>query len=157
MDKKFKSFVIIALIILTIIASAAVFLVLTTRPVAQVDGSAEVSAKVSQKDLVVLPMESALNANLKIGEDGAPHITRLAIGIQVDAKHKDYKDFAATLENNQIVIRDGIIRIVRNKTYAEMMAETAQDDVATQITTVINDLLSTDIVQDIYFEDFFVQ
>lgn len=155
LDKKFKIFVIIALVILTMVASTAVFLVITTRSTAGGQGSVE--NQIDRKNLEIIYMDEPLNANLKLGEDQIPHIIRLSIGVQIDKKNNDYKNFLVEFGKNQIIIRDSIIETVRAKTYEEMMSETAQNDLSKQIMTSINELLDTKIVQDIYFKDFFVQ
>ncbi|MGL4798672.1 MAG: flagellar basal body-associated FliL family protein [Cellulosilyticaceae bacterium] len=155
MDKNFKIFVIIALVVLTMVATTAVFLVLSIKPQSVEEQTTTTS--VNKENLEIVHMAEALNANLKLGEDKVPHIVRLVIGVQVDKKHKAYKDFSKNFEGNQTIIRDGIIDIVRSKTYEDMNEEGAKDELAKEIATRINELLDTDIVQNIYFGDYFIQ
>lgn len=155
LDKKFKIFVIVALVVLTMVASTAVFLVITTRPT--VENNTDENKKPDKENLEIVYMEEPLNANLKLGADQIPHIIRLSIGVQIDKKNKEYKDFLSEFQTNQIIIRDGIIQMVRAKTYEEMMSEDAQENLGLQIMSSINGLLETDIVYDIYFKEFFVQ
>ncbi len=155
MDKKFKMFVIIAISLLTIILIAIGCIVLMPKDTAGVE--TEVQQTIAKKDLEVHYMEETLNANLKVGEDGIAHMVQLALGVEVNMKDKDYKTFIETFAKDQIIIRDAIIRIVRATTYEQMMLETAQEDLAAKIVTRMNELLDTQIVQDVYFKNFFVQ
>lgn len=157
MDKKFKIFVIIALTVLTFVVTAGIFLVLTTRPTTETVATEEPQKEIQEKDLELIYLEDPINANLSLGEDKIPHIIRLAVGIEIHKKEKDYKDFQANFEAKQVMIRNEIIEILRSKTYEEMMETSAQEVLSTEMRARLNELLGTEIIQNVYFGEFFIQ
>lgn len=151
MDKKFKVFVSIALIVLTLIIVAGgitLFFLMTNNQKASSG-----TDKVSSGSLEIINLDEPINSNLKIDQDNIPHIIRISIGFEIDSKHKDYKTFTKEFTDKQIMIRDTIISVLRSETYNTINKET----LGAKIKEEINTLLETEIITKIYFSDFFVQ
>ena len=160
MDKKFKIFVIVALVVLTLAVGAGVFFIVQMQlNSASGDDPTEVVVSTNNKkvELELMAMTDAVNGNLKIGKDGIAHIMRISISIQINVKSKVYKDFQTDFPAKETIVRDRILRMIRNITYEEIMQPGAQEAFAESITDMINELLETDIVFGTYFQEFFVQ
>lgn len=151
MDKKFKVFVIISIIFLTLITvagGATVFLMMSNT-----NKSANNEEKSSKQSMEIIHLDEALNSNLKKDKDNISHIIRIAVGFEIDNENKNYKTFIEDFNNKQIIIRDGIISLLRSQTYSEINKESLSD----MIKEKVNSLLDTDIIETVYFGDFFVQ
>lgn len=151
MDKKFKVFVSIALVLLTLIIVAGSITIFFLMKNSQKTG--QESNKIKNEALQIVYLNEPINSNLKIAEDGIPHITRIAVGFEINSESKDFKQFTKDFTEKQIVIRDKIISILRGETYSTI----SKDSLAKKIQEEINILLETEIITKVYFSDFFVQ
>lgn len=151
MDKKFKVFVIVSIVFLTLITVAGGVTVFFMMNGANKMASSE--EKSSKQSMEIIHLDEPLNSNLKMDKDNIPHIVRIAVGFEIDNKDKNYKTFMEDFSNKQIIIRDGIISLLRSQTYSEINKESLSD----MIKEKVNSLLGTDIIQTVYFGDFFVQ
>lgn len=151
MDKKFKVFVIMSIIILTLIAVAGGVTVLSMMNDVKTDTASE--EKVDKSALAIVSLDESVNANLKMDQDNIPHIARVSLGFEIDTKDKDYKTFTTDFTEKQIVVRDKIISLIRSQTYNEL----EKDKLGKMIKKEVNALLKTEIIQTVYFSDFFVQ
>ncbi|MHC1750491.1 MAG: flagellar basal body-associated FliL family protein [Cellulosilyticaceae bacterium] len=167
MDKKFKVIIIIIIAVIGIGSiSTVTFMFLnvqkkldTVQTQAQQQDNQDVK-NYNSEDLELIALKEAITSNIAEDESGVAHVAKVAIGFRVDTKAKDYKDVSDVLTNKQIIIRDEIIRILREQTY-EMMTRTgennAQDKLSTEILTKVNDLLGTTSIKEVRFGEFFVQ
>lgn len=151
MDKKFKVFVIVSIVFLTLITVAGGVTVFFMMNGANKTASSE--EKSSKQSMEIIHLAEPLNSNLKMDKDNIPHIVRIAVGFEIDNKDKNYKTFMENFNNKQIIIRDGIISLLRSQTYSEINKESLSN----MIKEKVNSLLGTDIIQTVYFGDFFVQ
>lgn len=160
MDKNFKIFVIIALVALASLAATATVVAFNVMnksnqaAKAEAEGGEEETVKKENTEL--LPLAEAITANLAGEEDGY-HIIRVQISLCIDSKAKTAKDFKEKFAAEQVTIRDAVIRVLRQQTYEMVMKQDAQDKIGEQLTNTLNTLLETDIIQGVYFGDFFVQ
>lgn len=154
LDKKFKIFVTIAIVILTLVASASVVLVLTMKPATTQETQEE---EVKKENLELVPLGEPINANLEVTANGIPHIVRLTVTFEIDNKAKDYKDCVEQFAIKKEVIRHNIIEVIREQTYENMMKKDAQQILGQQIAERINTVLDTEIIQNVYFGEFFIQ
>ncbi|WP_053983925.1 flagellar basal body-associated FliL family protein [Niameybacter massiliensis] len=151
MDKKFKIFVIISIIILTLVTVAGGVTVFMMMNDAKKETSSE--EKVNKSALAIVYLDESVNANLKMDKDNIPHIARVSLGFEINTKDKDYKTFTVDFTEKQIIVRDKIISLIRSQTYNEL----EKDKLGQMIKKEINALLGTEIIQTVYFSDFFVQ
>ena len=150
MDKKFKVFVIVSIVVLTLITVAGGVTVFTMMSNTKVTGD---SGKTSSDTLEIVYLDEAVNSNLKMDKDNISHIVRVAVGFEINSKDKNYKTFMTDFTNKQIIIRDGIISLLRSQTYSEINKE----ELSKMIKEKVNSLLDTNIIETVYFSDFFVQ
>lgn len=154
MDKKFKVFVIIALVVLAVLAAAGT--VITLNIVNSTKAEEVVEEVVEKQDIQVIALDEAITANLA-GDERSRAIIRTSIGFGVDGKAKTFKEFTEKFTEKQLIIRDEIIRILRAQTYEMMTRKDAQDKLEEEIKNRINEVLLTQIIQEVYFAEFVVQ
>lgn len=157
MDKKFKIVVSITLALLSIIVVVGMYLVLMTRPLNDEKNNDQQATVLSAKDKEMVYLSQPINANLKMGTNNIPHMVRLVIGMEVNKKDKNYKVVMKDFSDYELLMRHKIIETVRSKTYEEMMDESAQNTLSNTIRGTINELLDTELIQNIYFGEFFIQ
>lgn len=155
MDKKFKIFVIIAIVLLGIAIGVSTFLVLSMMGKDK-EAVSESQAEVSKSKLVTINVGDPITCNV-YEATGEQHIAKVSISLGVNEKSKQYKKFQKDFESSQVIIRDEIIQTIREQTY-EMMSKTdAQTKLGDEIAARINKLLDTQVVEKVYFSEFFVQ
>lgn len=156
MDKKFKIFITIAIMVLGLgIAGSTFFLVQMVDQNKAVAASNGEVAKGKQK-LAYLPLGEAITANV-YDEYEEQHIARIVLSFEVNEKAKGYKKFKKTFDKQTVKIRDEVIQTVREQTY-EMMSKTdSKAKLGDEITNRVNEILETTMITNVYFSDFFVQ
>lgn len=153
MDKKFKIFVIIAIVILGIALGIVTFLFVNTL---KNNEDKTATSKDTKIKLATIDLGDAITSNI-YDERGEQHIARVTISFGVNEASKQYKKFTKDFDASNVIIRNEIIRTIREQTY-EMMAKTdAQTKLGDEIAASINKLLDTEVIQEVYFGDFFVQ
>ncbi len=154
MDKKFKIFVIVAIVLLGIAIAVSTFLVLN---MVNKDKQPTASGKTSSKTkMVIVNLGEAITSNV-YDEAGEQHIARVSISFGVNEASKQYKKFSKDFASQNVVIRDQVISSIREQTYEMMSKSDAQAKLGDEIKVRINKLLETDVVEEVYFGDFFVQ
>jgi flagellar basal body-associated protein FliL len=156
-DKKFKMFVIIAIVFLGIAIAGSTFLVM--KMVSNDGGTADVKtadAKTDKMKIITVDLGDAITSNV-YDESGEQHIARVALSFAIDSASKEYKTFSQDFETKKVIVRDEIIHIIREQTYEMMSRTDAQTKLGDEVVQRINKVLGTEIIQDVYFGDFFVQ
>lgn len=158
MDKKFKIFVIIAIAVLGItIAAVSTFVVLNMAANKGTETEAVTDDKKNSKTkLVIIDLGDAITSNV-YDEIGDQHIARVTISFGANQASKQYKKFSENFGTQNVVIRDQIISSIREQTYEMMSKSDAQAKLGDEIIIRINELLDTDVIEAVYFSDFFVQ
>ena len=152
MDKKFKMFVIIAIVFLGIAIAGSTFLVM--KMVSNDGGTAD--AKTDKMKIITVDLGDAITSNV-YDESGEQHIARVALSFAIYSASKEYKTFSRDFETKKVIVRDEIIHIIREQTYEMMSRTDAQTKLGDEVVQRINKALGTEIIQDVYFGDFFVQ
>lgn len=154
LDKKFKIFVIVALVALGGLAATATFIAF--RVMATSNNASSGVTTTNREDIVVHALSEAITSNIQAEEDSY-HMIRIQVAFEVDGKSKEYKTFSEEFSNQEALIRDAIIRVLRQQTYDMVMREDAQDKVGEQIKNTLEEVLGTTIIEGVVFSDFFVQ
>ncbi|MDF2802696.1 MAG: flagellar basal body-associated FliL family protein [Anaerocolumna sp.] len=153
LDNKFKIFVIIAIVFLGIAIAGSTFLIMG---MVGKDEATSAGSNNGKSKMVTVDLGDAITSNV-YDETGEQHIARVVISFSVNAASKQYKQFNKDFEGKKVIIRDEIIHIIREQTYEMMTRADAQTKLGDEVTERINRLLETQIIQDVYFGDFFVQ
>ena len=67
------------------------------------------------------------------------------------------EDYLEILENKNYIIRNEINEIIRSKKEEEIRGKDAQESIQKQIVTKLNEVFNTEVISDVYFNDFIVQ
>lgn len=156
MDNKFKVFVIIALVALGTLATTGTFVALAVMNDARGVETSGQEMAIEPKNIAILSLSEPITANL-VGDNNSKRIARLAVGFGVDSKGKGYKEVTNKLLEEEMIIRNEIITIVRAQTYEMMSQVDSQEKLAAQIKEKVNELLGTQAIKEVYFGEFFVQ
>ena len=164
MDKKFKAFVVGALVVLSLSTVVSTTIALdATKKYKEYDKKLKISSSVSYgnksklpidtDDIAILPLKEPVTSNL--GDSSG--IVRLSISFGVDSSDKEFKAFSSQFTANEVRVRDEVIRIIRSQSYDNMVKPESQQLLAEEIMDSINVLMGTDLIKEVIFGEFFVQ
>ena len=155
MESKFKLFVIIAIVVLGISIAASTFFVLK-----QMNESSNGQTAATEKELKLteVSMGDAIMTNIAMGEDAVQHFAKIKISLGVDTSDKKaYEAFTNAVTNQAASMRNELIAVIGEQTYTMLKANDGKAKLADEIVARLNKLLSTDIIYDVYYEEYFVQ
>ena len=157
MDNKFKSIVIIALVVLFAGMTAGGFYI-----VRKMSGDVQ-SAQGEQpvynaKNMEIFQLSESITTNLISEENpNQNHIIKVTVGFGVNKKSKDFKEITKEFKEKEMLVRDEVIQSLRDQSYESMTKSDAQSQLSEVIISRISTLLVTQAIEGIYFGDFFVQ
>ena len=155
MESKFKRFVIIAIVILGISIAGSTFFVLKQM---NQDNKAQTAATENELKLTEVSMGDAIMTNIAMGEDAVQHFAKIKISLGVDASDKKaYEAFTKAVTDQAASMRNELIAVIGEQTYTMLKANDGKVKLADEIVARLNKLLSTDIIYDVYYEEYFVQ
>lgn len=156
MEGKFKLFVVIAIIILGIsVAGVAFFVVkqMNEKPVATTEATTE-----GTLNLVEVSMGDAIMTNIAISEDDIQHFAKIKISLGIsDSNKKAYEAFNEALTSKAASIKNELIDVIGEQTYSMLKSTDGKIKLADEIIIRLNKLLNTDIINEVYYEEYFVQ
>ncbi len=153
-DKNFKVFVIATLFVLLIAIGGCTFVIFNI--VSKNNIGKEVEKGDKEKELTVVSLGDAITVNVS-DESGQIHIMRIAISFGVDEKSKEFKRFSNDVKEKEVIIRDGIIDVLRAQTFEMMNKADSKAKLSDEIKMKVNQLLDTEVVEKVYCSDFFIQ
>lgn len=154
MEKNFKIFVIVAIVALGLGIAASTFYILS---VVNKEPTQTSSEEKNNLELTTFDVADAITTNV-YEENGYQHVAKIQISFGVDGTNKkSIQAFKEKYEASTAQIRDEIIQIMREQTYAMMSKADAQAKLGDEITLRINKALDTDLICKVYFKEFFVQ
>lgn len=115
------------------------------------------------EDITIYSLTDSIKANLlKTQVDSKEHMALITINIGLNkgttkAEKKEYESIALLIPSNEVIIRDAIISILKNKTYAEMEKPNSKEVLKEEILTTLQELFSTNVIVDVYFGEYFYQ
>ncbi len=155
LESKFKLFVIIAIIVLGISIAASTFFVLKQMSQSQ---SEEPAATKAGLELTEVSMGDAIMTNIAMGEDAVQHFAKIKVSLGVDASDKKvYEVFNNAVTNQAASMRNELIAVIGEQTFTMLRANDGKTKLADEIVARLNQLLGTDIIYDVYYEEYFVQ
>lgn len=159
MNKKAKLFIMLALVILLVVVMGAILMLFNAKKAIAVTSSKATSKRVNKKDLILLNVKEPIVSN--INEDNEIVWIKVKIALEVNKSDKGTKkfieEFQDTKTGKQVIIRDTIIRVLKEQTHETIMEQEAQDKIGEQIQTSLNEILGEDIIQQVYFGEFIIQ
>lgn len=115
------------------------------------------------EDITIYSLTDSIKANLlKTSVDSEEHMALLTVNIALNMgttkeEKKAYEKMVALLYSNEVVIRDAVISILKNKTYAELEKPNSKEVVKDEILTTLQELFSTNVIVDVYFGEYYYQ
>lgn len=157
MDSKFKTFVIIALVILALTIGGSVFFIMNainnnTQDAKAADPKAPV--KVSE-----IALGDAIMTNIAKDEEGMQHYAKIQVSIGMDSSdEKTFEALTATVAEKSASIRSELIATIGEQTYTMLSnPKVGKEKLSDEIIARLNKLLGTDKVKEVYFQEYFVQ
>lgn len=87
----------------------------------------------------------------------SPSLIKTTIVLEITVYESDLEDTTEYLKQNNHIIRDIIVFILRSKTEEELRSQDIADALRTQIVQRINEQMGIDYISTIYFNDYVVQ
>lgn len=155
MESKFKIFVIVAIAVLGIAIAGSTFLVLK---VLNNDTETVVTEEKSSNYLKEVEVGEAIVTNIA-SEGNVQHFAKMQIKLGVDSSNsKNYKALTSEFKERSASIRNELINAIGEQTYT-MLSDTkaGKEKLADEIITRLNKLLDTEMIQAVYYEEYFIQ
>ena len=111
------------------------------------------SSRPSMEDTVVYDIADVLTTNLKDDGSDAAHYAAVAVSLQLDSKHEDYKKYgsAEAMLAKDSIIRAAIIEVISSHTLAEFKNDT--DGIRNEILAKLQKIYQSDFIFDVVFSD----
>ena len=159
MENKFKIFVLVALLVLGIAVAGSTLFVLKTINSSNIDKneSVEDQKKVSTY-LKEVEVGEAIVTNIA-SEGNIQHFAKIQIKLGVDGSDsKSYEALTGIFTERSASIRNELISAIGEQTYT-MLSDTkaGKEKLADEIIVRLNRLLETELIQAVYYEEYFVQ
>lgn len=111
----------------------------------------EKEQNISISDSVSFDIADSMTIPLKISTDGEAHYAKVAVSIQMNKGHKDYKKQSETIEANVSMIKAEIISVVSSKTLEEFLGDS--EGVCEEILKRLQELYESDFIYKVVFSD----
>ena len=102
-------------------------------------------------NMVPYDVAESMTIMLKTGEDGKQHYAQLAVTIQMDKTHKDYKAYSETLATNASVLKGEITEVISSYTLEEFQKDT--DGIRSEILARLRKVYNSDFIYKVVFSD----
>ena len=145
-----------AIVLLGVCIAGSTFLVLQVVNKNQSGVASSNNVNSDKSNLVALDLGDAITANV-YEENGIQHIARIEVSFGLNQDSKAYKKFTENFPSQVAIIRNEIIQTLREQTYDMMSKTDAQTKLGDEIIVRVNKLLDTNIIEAVYFKEFFVQ
>lgn len=158
MENQFKIFVLSALLVLGISVAGSTFFVIKTLKNSNSASQETVSQEGTSRYLKEVEVGEAIVTNI-ISEGSVQHVVKIQIKLGVDgSKSKEYEAFVNQLEERSASVRNELINTIGEQTYT-MLSDTkaGKEKLADEIIVRLNRLLETELIQAVYYEEYFVQ
>lgn len=100
-------------------------------------------------DIEMYNITDSMTIHLKTAEDGKDHYCIVSVALSVNTKHKDYKEYGATIANYESLIKSEIDNVIGSYTKEE--AEAKKEEIADEILTRIQNLYDSNFIVDVVF------
>ena len=156
MENKFKIFVIVAIVVLALAIAASTFFVL--RALNSTQTEVVVTSEEKTASLKSIPLGEAILTNITSENANIQHFAKIKIAIGVDSTDEDkYTEITTKIEEKASNIRSEIISTIGEQTYSMLNAANGKEKLADEIITRLNTLLDTDLIYEVYYEEYFIQ
>lgn len=156
MESKFKVFVIVAIAVLAIAIATSTFFVL--RALNSTSSETAITSEEKAKVIKTVDLGDAILTNITSENKNAQHFAKVKIAIGIDASNeKEFTALSTSIEEKSSSIRSEIITTIGEQTYSMLSAANGKEKLADEIITRLNTLLDTDLIYEVYYEEYFIQ
>ena len=157
MENKFKLFVIIAIVVLALAIAGSTFFVLKVFNSNQIE-AATASSKAKAPNLKAISLGESILTNIATDGGSVQHFAKVQISIGVDSSdEKTYAELETKITNQSASVRNALITTIGEQTYSMLNGANGKEKLADEIITRLNTLLDTDLIYEVYFEEYFIQ
>ncbi|OON97997.1 MAG: hypothetical protein ATN36_00245 [Epulopiscium sp. Nele67-Bin005] len=156
---KFKIFVVVAIVVLTLAIGGGVFLVFTMlNSDTTENGAPPVPVEYRPDKMETHSLDEIMMSNL-VSFDGKTHVIRIGIAFGVDLSSKEYSDFMDAFENRQVIFKSKILEHLRQQEYEMLLLPDAKEKLAIEIKDIIHEEFRwvQNPIYQVYFSEFLVQ
>ncbi len=166
LEKNKLLMIIIIAVLVIVLAGVGFGFVFTISKINEISNNADGSAMIESDDVAVedldfVYLEEPVRTNLAPSADGSEHLVSIDIAIALGGKSKDnekeYTQFMEKLNSEQVVIRNTVLRVLRNKTIEELKGVNSEDALSEELLSKLRDVYKNNFIVDIYFGDYFLQ
>ncbi len=112
---------------------------------------------IQQEDLRLITIADPIYTNLLVGEDNEEHVARISISIGVNGIEDDSETFIAMLTEKEVIIKDVVNGILRNKTYEELKKVEGKEILKDEILDKLRKEFDSNLIVTVYMHDIFLQ
>lgn len=159
MDGKFKIFVIVAIAVLAASICGSTFFIMKSMGNSNSQDVVANGKEEQPVKLVEIAVGDAIMTNMAMESNNIQHFAKIKISIGVDATDEAaVEEFKKGLEAKSASIRSEIIDTIGEQTYSMLSNPTSgKVKLSDEIIPRLNQLLGTEMIKEIYFEEYFVQ
>lgn len=97
-------------------------------------------------------ISDSMTISLKNSEDDSQHYAQIAVSLQLNKKHKDYKKYVESITQNESMIKDTIISVISSYTIDEFQKDT--EGIKNEILLRLRSLFdNSDFIYRVVFSD----
>ena len=159
MDGKFKVFVIVAIVVLAGSICGSTFFIMKTMGNGNAQNVAANQQDTQPVKLVEIALGDAIMTNMAMESNNIQHFAKIQVSIGVDATDEEaIEEFKKELEAKSASIRSEIIDTIGEQTYSMLSNPTSgKVKLSDEIIPRLNQLLGTEMIKEIYYQEYFVQ
>jgi len=110
--------------------------------------------KLTVDQIEKVPLSSPISTNLLTGDDGVEHYVKINLSIGVNnTDKKESPKMLTSLANNEMVVRDIILGILRNQTYEDLTLPEGQELLKDNIKSKLQDEFNSNLIVQVYISD----
>lgn len=148
--------IIVLLVILLVTVSIVSFFVIKNFKSPDVEEVTQ-EEPVDKKDIQLFTLSDAIYTNLKVGTDRKEHVIRISASIAVDmSDKKQSEEFYTLITANEVIVKDVIIGILREKTYEDLQ-DNAREVLREEILSSLQKEFNSNLIVTVYLSDIFIQ
>lgn len=152
--------IIILLVVLLVTIGVGFFITfrnLNKDPEAVNEQTTEVAA-INQEDIKLFTVVEPIYTNLLTGADNEEHLVKLSISLGIDGtEKKESEKFMTLLTEQEVIVKDVIIGVVKNKTFEDLKKTDAREILKDELLTSLQKQFGSNLIIDIYIYDFLIQ
>lgn len=161
--EKNKILMIVIIVLLVVLLGAIIFLGITIGNIVKTNesesnrGTVTRDVPVSLDELAIVPLDSAINTNLKTGTDGVSHMASVSLSVgAIKTNKKESPKIIESLTLNADVVKDICLSAIRAKTFEELRRQDGQDVLRNEILIRLREEFQTNLIYTVYITDMYL-